>query len=110
MASDFGPRIADLVEVAATRLPEAPALVVTADRIAISHRDLARLVDELAGQLTRSGLLPGDRVALRMGSNAEFVVALLAASRADLVSCRWIRRCPSPSNASEARPREPGWC
>lgn len=85
MASDFGPRIADLVEVAATRLPEAPALVVTADRIAISHRDLARLVDELAGQLTRSGLLPGDRVALRMGSNAEFVVALLAASRADLV-------------------------
>lgn len=26
MASDFGPRIADLVEVAATRLPEAPAL------------------------------------------------------------------------------------
>ncbi len=53
MASDFGPRIADLVEVAATRLPEAPALVVTADRIAISHRDLARLVDELAGQLTR---------------------------------------------------------
>lgn len=82
MASDFGPRIADLVEVAATRLPEAPALVVTADRIAISHRDLARLVDELAGQLTRSGLLPGDRVALRMGSNAEFVVALLAASRA----------------------------
>ncbi|NKE29225.1 AMP-binding protein, partial [Mycobacterium tuberculosis] len=84
MASDFGPRIADLVEVAATRLPEAPALVVTADRIAISHRDLARLVDELAGQLTRSGLLPGDRVALRMGSNAEFVVALLAASRADL--------------------------
>ena len=33
----------------------------------------------------RGGLLPGDRVALRAGSNAEFVVALLAASRADLI-------------------------
>ncbi|OSC42156.1 FadD7 family fatty acid--CoA ligase [Mycobacterium decipiens] len=80
-----GPRIADLVEVAATRLPEAPALVVTADRIPITYRDLVRLVYDLAGQLTRSGLLPGDRVALRAGSNAEFVVALLAASRADLI-------------------------
>lgn len=79
------PRIADLVTVAATRRPEAVALVVTADRVAISYRDVIRLADDLAGQLTRAGLLPGDRVALRSGSNAEFVVTLLAASRADLV-------------------------
>ncbi|EUA13502.1 putative peroxisomal-coenzyme A synthetase [Mycobacterium kansasii 732] len=79
------PRIVDLVMVAATRRPEAVALVVTADRVAISYRDVIRLADDLAGQLTRAGLLPGDRVALRSGSNAEFVIALLAASRADLV-------------------------
>src|SRR5262249_36615619 len=79
------PRIADLVELTATRLPEAAALVVTADRVPVSYRELVRLVDDLAGQLTRAGLLPGDRVALRAGSNPEFVVALLAASRADLV-------------------------
>ena len=79
------PRIADLVEVAAGRRPDAPALVVTADRIPVSYRDLVRLVDDLAGQLKRGGLLPGDRVALRAGSNAEFVVALFAASRAELV-------------------------
>ncbi len=79
------PRIADLVQVAATRLPGAPALVVTPDRIPLSYRDLVRLVDDLAGQLTRGGLLPGDRVALRAASNAEFVVGLLAASRADLI-------------------------
>ena len=79
------PRIADLVQVAATRLPDAAALVVTPDRIAISYRELVRLVDDLAGQLKRRGLLPGDRIALRAGSNAEFVVSLLAASRADLI-------------------------
>ena len=79
------PRIADLVEAAAGRWPDAPALVVTADRVPISYRDLIRLVDDLAGQLKRGGLRPGDRVALRSGSNAEFVIGLLAASRADLI-------------------------
>ena len=79
------PRIADLVRVTATRLPEAQALVVTPDRIPLSYRDLVRLVDDLAAQLTRGGLLPRDRVALRAASSAEFVVGLLAASRADLI-------------------------
>ncbi|HTX96748.1 MAG TPA: FadD7 family fatty acid--CoA ligase [Mycobacterium sp.] len=80
------PRIADLVEEAARRSPEAPALVVTADRIPVSYRELLHLVDHLAAQLKQGGLLPGDRVALRAGSNAEFVVALLAASRAELIA------------------------
>ncbi|OBK46642.1 FadD7 family fatty acid--CoA ligase [Mycobacterium kubicae] len=80
------PRIADLVHAAADRMPEAPALIVTADRIPISYRDLIRLVEDLAGQLTDAGLRPGDRIGLRTASSAEFVVALLAASRADLVA------------------------
>jgi acyl-CoA synthetase (AMP-forming)/AMP-acid ligase II len=79
------PRIADLVEVAATARPEAPALVVTGDCIPISYHDLVRLVGDLAGQLGRAGLRAGDRVGLRAGSNAEFVVGLLGASRADLI-------------------------
>ncbi|BBZ46442.1 FadD7 family fatty acid--CoA ligase [Mycobacterium parmense] len=81
-----GARVADLVEAAADRTPEAPALVVTPERVPVSYRDVMRLIDDLAGQLTRGGLRPGDRVALRAGSNAEFVVGLLAASRADLVA------------------------
>ncbi len=81
-----GPRIGDLLEEVARRSPEAPALVVTSDRIPVSYRDLLRLGDDLAAQLTRGGLAPGDRVALRSASNAEFVVGLLAASRADLVA------------------------
>jgi acyl-CoA synthetase (AMP-forming)/AMP-acid ligase II len=79
------PRMADLVAAAATRRPEAPALVVTPDRVPVSYRDLVRLVEDLARQLKRGGLLPGDRVALRSASNAEFVVGLLAASRAKLI-------------------------
>jgi acyl-CoA synthetase (AMP-forming)/AMP-acid ligase II len=81
----LSPRMAELVEAAATRQPAAPALVVTAERVPLSYRDLVRLIDDLAGQLTAGGLLPGDRVALRAASNAEFVVGLLAASRADLI-------------------------
>jgi acyl-CoA synthetase (AMP-forming)/AMP-acid ligase II len=79
------PRIADLVKATASQYPQAPALVVTADRNVITYRDLARLVDDLAGQLTQGGLLAGDRVGLRAQSSAEFVVGLLGASRADLV-------------------------
>jgi acyl-CoA synthetase (AMP-forming)/AMP-acid ligase II len=79
------PRIVDLVEMVATQRPEAAALVVTPERIPVSYRGLVRLADDLAGQLKRSGLLPKDRLTLRAASNAEFVVALLAASRADLI-------------------------
>ncbi len=79
------PRIADLVAATAGRNPEAPALVVTADRIPITYRDLVRLVDDLAGQLTQGGLRAGDRAGLRAQSSAEFVVGLLAASLAGLV-------------------------
>ncbi|SPM29572.1 FadD7 family fatty acid--CoA ligase [Mycobacterium terramassiliense] len=77
--------VVDLVEVAARRRPGAPALVVTPDRLPVSYQDLVRLVDDLSGQLKRNGLRPGDRVALRAGSNAEFVVGLLASLRAELI-------------------------
>jgi acyl-CoA synthetase (AMP-forming)/AMP-acid ligase II len=77
--------IADLVAATAKRHPDARALVVTADRNPISYRDLIRLVDDVAGQLTDAGLVAGDRVGLRAQSGAEFVVGLLAALRAGLV-------------------------
>ncbi|ORW30030.1 acyl-CoA synthetase [Mycobacterium paraense] len=77
--------LADLVEVAAGQRPDAPALVATPERLPVSYRDLVRLVDDLAGQLKRTGLHAGDRVALRAGSNAEFVVGLLGGLRAGLI-------------------------
>lgn len=85
MTSVQNSRVTDLIEAAATRAPDAPALIVTADRIPVTYRDLLRLAGDLAAQLTCAGLAPGDRVALRAGSNAVFVVALLAALRAGLI-------------------------
>ncbi|WAC91426.1 FadD7 family fatty acid--CoA ligase [Mycobacterium sp. Aquia_213] len=84
--TDESPSIADLVAAAAIRDPEATALVATADRTPVSYGELVRLVDDLAKQLKDGGLRPGDRIALRSGSNAEFVVGLLAASRAGLIA------------------------
>ncbi|WP_375481676.1 FadD7 family fatty acid--CoA ligase [uncultured Mycobacterium sp.] len=84
-AETSSPRIIDLLQAAASRHPDARALVVTADRIPITYRGLLGLVDELAGKLARCGLRPGDRVALRAHSSAEFVVGLLAGSLARLV-------------------------
>jgi acyl-CoA synthetase (AMP-forming)/AMP-acid ligase II len=77
--------IADLVTATANHRPDALALVVGADRNRITYRELHGLVDDLAGQLTHAGLLAGDRVGLRAQSSAEFVVGLVAASRAGLV-------------------------
>jgi acyl-CoA synthetase (AMP-forming)/AMP-acid ligase II len=79
------PRIADLVAATARRHPDAHALVVTAGRNPITYRELIGLIDDLAGQLTHAGLRSGDRAGLRARSSAEFVVGLLAASRAGLV-------------------------
>jgi acyl-CoA synthetase (AMP-forming)/AMP-acid ligase II len=80
------PSIADLVAAAAIRQPEATALVATPERRPVRYGELVRLVDDLAKQLKEGGLRPGDRIALRSGSNAEFVVGLLAASRAGLIA------------------------
>ncbi|MBS4727633.1 FadD7 family fatty acid--CoA ligase [Mycobacterium sp. SM1] len=84
-AEDSSPPIAELVAAAAHRQPQAPALVVSDQRVPISYRDLLRLSDDLAARLTRDGLLPGDRVGLRTRGGPEFVAGLLAASRAGLV-------------------------
>ncbi len=70
------PSIADLVAAAAGRGPKATALVVTSERIPMSYGALTQLVDDLVKQLIDAGLRPGDRVALRSGSNAKFVVGL----------------------------------
>ncbi len=75
MASTSAARIADLVEVAATRLPRLRRPSSRGSHHAISHRDLA--VWLWAGRPADAVSLLPDRVALRMGSNAPVVVALL---------------------------------
>ncbi len=75
--------ITDLVAAAAAGRPEAPALVITPDRIPVSYGDLVRLVDDLAGQLKRGGLsrVTGSRCARAATPNSS--------------SACWLRRAPS---------------
>jgi acyl-CoA synthetase (AMP-forming)/AMP-acid ligase II len=82
------PLITGLVDVLDQQLrdrPEAPALVVTGDRVQLSYRALAALADDVASRLGSAGLRRADSVGLICANNAEFVVALLGAARAGLV-------------------------
>jgi acyl-CoA synthetase (AMP-forming)/AMP-acid ligase II len=49
-------------------------------RFELSYRDLGVAVEELAGQLERLGIRPGDTIALCGGNSLEFVLTLLAAA------------------------------
>ncbi|HZA10647.1 FadD7 family fatty acid--CoA ligase, partial [Mycobacterium sp.] len=78
-------RLGELLDGIAERTPDATALIVGAERRRIGYAALAELVVEQCAALRRSGLRPGDVVTLRATNSIEFVVALLAAARADLV-------------------------
>ena len=77
--------LVDLLDQHVRDRPDAPALVVTGDRIRISYGALAALVDGVAARLAGAGRSRGDAVGLVCANTAEFVVALLAAARAGLV-------------------------
>lgn len=78
--------LADLLGQQARERPYARALVVTGERVQLSYRALASLVDEVAARLAGTGLRRGDAVGLICANTAEFVVGLLGASRAGLVT------------------------
>lgn len=69
---------------AVARFPNRTALVLEDERL--SYVDLDRRVEALADGLTQRGLMKGDRLALLIGNRIEFVVAVLAASRAGIIS------------------------
>jgi len=64
-----------------------------ADRVAVideerrvTYADLDRQVEAMAAGLLALGFRPGERIALLMGNELEFVVAVLAIARAGLIS------------------------
>jgi acyl-CoA synthetase (AMP-forming)/AMP-acid ligase II len=77
--------LADILDRHVAECPGARALVITADRIHVSYRELGAMVDDVAARLRSTGLHRGDPVGLVCASTAEFVVGLLGASRAGLV-------------------------
>ncbi|UYM03635.1 non-ribosomal peptide synthetase [Solicola gregarius] len=70
-------------ELVAQRAAEAPdACAVTDTAGAITYADLVARADRLAETLIRSGLTPGDTVAVQLRRSGAAIVALLAVSRA----------------------------
>jgi acyl-CoA synthetase (AMP-forming)/AMP-acid ligase II len=77
--------LADLLDEHIRDRPDAPALVVTGNRLPVSYAALGALAGDVAARLGSIGLRRGDAVGLVFANTAEFVVALLGAARAGLV-------------------------
>jgi acyl-CoA synthetase (AMP-forming)/AMP-acid ligase II len=78
-------RLGYILDGIAENAPGSTALIVGAERHRISYAALAALVVDHCAALQRCGLRPGDVVTLRSTNSIDFVVALLAAARADIV-------------------------
>lgn len=78
--------------------PDAPALVVMAkgDARVWTHADLRRAVLGTATGLRRAGLVPGDRLLMRLGNRASYPLAYLGAIAAGIV--------PMPTSAQLTAP------
>src|SRR4051794_24111270 len=74
----------DLLRRHAARRPQHAALVDGPQRL--TYADLDGLVTRAALALQRTGLAPGDRVALRMGTGRDLIACYLGALRAGLVA------------------------
>ncbi len=58
----------------------------------LTYRELVAAADDLAADLTRRGVRPGERVAVWLRSSVETAIAVLAASRNSFVACTSLHR------------------
>ncbi|QUQ70479.1 AMP-binding protein [Kutzneria sp. CA-103260] len=74
--------VADLVRTAAVRGPDHPAFIDAATGDTLTWAEVDAATDVEAHRLRDAGLQPGDRVAVRLPTSAEFAVAVFGALRA----------------------------
>ena len=84
--------VAQLLVDTLQRRPDAEALV--AGELRLSWRELHHAVTRCAGGLGRRGVAAGDRVALTLGNEPEFVIAVLA--------CAWLGAVAVPISSRAA--------
>ncbi|GGC82291.1 class I adenylate-forming enzyme family protein [Chelatococcus reniformis] len=82
--SDRPANMNDVFVSAAQRAPDRVALVC--GDLRVTYRELDAKVERIARNLVHAGLKKGDRLALLLGNGVEFVYAMLAATRAGLIS------------------------
>ncbi|MEU9173362.1 FadD7 family fatty acid--CoA ligase [Streptomyces sp. NPDC048420] len=91
--------LVDLLDRQVRERPYARALVVTGERVQLSYGALSALAQDVAARLGGAGLRPGDAVGLIGANTAEFVVGLLGAARAGLVTAPLDPSLPAPQLA-----------
>jgi acyl-CoA synthetase (AMP-forming)/AMP-acid ligase II len=75
-----------LAELLADPGSSAPAIISTSPLLVVSYRALAEQIERLSEQFRSFGLNPGDCVAIVLPNSLEFLVLILALTRARLVA------------------------
>ncbi|HXP53786.1 MAG TPA: long-chain fatty acid--CoA ligase [Streptosporangiaceae bacterium] len=78
-------RLTDYLDKGASLGPEAPCLTTAGETL--SYRDVQRLSDQIAGALERSGIAPGDKVAILSANDPVAFSCVFGISRAGAVWC-----------------------
>ncbi|SEF30993.1 long-chain acyl-CoA synthetase [Amycolatopsis pretoriensis] len=90
------PGVGGLLTRAATTWPDHPAVRETGTGRGLSYRELEAVVQAQAGRLADAGVEPGDRVALRLPTSVDFVVAFFGALRAGAIVVPLSPQAPGP--------------
>src|ERR1035438_4464923 len=75
-----------LAELLADPESSVPAIVTTSPLMVVSYKTFADQIERLSGQFSKAGLKSGDCVAIVLPNSLEFLVILLALTRARLVA------------------------
>jgi long-chain acyl-CoA synthetase len=88
--------VGGLLTRAADRWPDHPAVCETGSGHGLTYRQVAAAVQVQAKKLADAGVRPGDRVALRLPTSVDFVVAFFGALRAGAIVVPLSPQVPAP--------------
>jgi long-chain acyl-CoA synthetase len=90
------PGVGGLLRRAAATWPDHPAVRETGTGRGLTYREVEAAAQAQAGRLADAGVAPGDRVALRLPTSVDFVVAFFGALRAGAIVVPLSPQAPGP--------------
>ena len=90
------PGVGGLLTRAAATWPDHPAVRETGTGRGLTYREVEAAAQAQAGRLADAGVTPGDRVALRLPTSVDFVVAFFGALRAGAIVVPLSPQAPGP--------------
>ena len=88
--------VGGLLTQAADRWPDHPAVCETGTGRGLTYREVDAAAQVQARRLADAGVRPGDRVALRLPTSVDFVVAFFGALRAGAIVVPLSPQVPAP--------------